>query len=323
MHINGLIMTLVLSVGLSACQGRSVVDREAPFGSKVVRLGDVEVAAVDGTAIYLSDVEQLARAKGDLTLAQNLDPKSSLFKSTLRELIDQRVLGLAAITQSLDQTETAKRRQATALEQLYGRFVIEKALLEKVTDEAVMRLYEEQKALNDRGPERRARVIVVATQEEAGEALQRLEDGEEFGVLAGILSIEEATRNKNGDLGYFSRDMLDGKIAKVAFETPLKTLAPVFETERGFHLLEVVAQRNVPQRPFEEMEPELREFLTYETINNMIRDLRAESDIRLNVAAPIDKSPASGVQDEAHANEDPNLIVTPDDPTGDDVKTDQ
>ena len=323
MHINGLVMTLVLSVGLSACQGQSVIDREAPFGSKVVRLGDVEVAAVDGTAIYLSDVEQLARAKGDLALAQSLDPKSPLFKATLRELIDQRVLGLAAITQSLDQTESAKRRQATALEQLYGRFVIEKALLEKVTDEAIMRLYEEQKALNDRGPERRARVIVVATQEEADDALQRLEDGEEFGVLAGILSIDEATRNKNGDLGYFSRNMLEKKIAKAAFETPLKTIAPVFETETGFHILEVVSQRNVPQRSFEDMETELRDFLTYETINNMIRDLRAASDIRLNVAAPVDKSPAIGVQGDALENEDPNLIVTPDDQAGDDVKVDQ
>ncbi|MEP6343936.1 MAG: peptidylprolyl isomerase [Maricaulaceae bacterium] len=313
-------MTLVLTVGLSACQGRSVIDREAPFGSKVVRLGDVEVAAVDGTAIYLSDVEQLARAKGDLTSTQSIDPNTSLFKTTLRELIDQRVLGLAAITQSLDQSESSKRRQATALEQLYGRFVIEKALSEKVTDEAIMRLYEEQKALNDRGPERRARIIVVATQEEADDALQRLEDEEEFGVLAGILSIDEATRNKNGDLGYFSRNMLEDDIAKITFATPLKQVAPIFETDAGFHILEVVSERNVPQRPFEDMEAELREFLTYETINNMISDLRAESDIRLNVAAPLD-TPQIVVKDITTGDEGVDLTDVPANPTTKDVKS--
>lgn len=326
MRINGLILTLALTVGLSACQGRSVIDREAPFGSKVVRLGDVEVAAVDGTAIYLSDVEQLARAKGDLTSTQSIDPNTSLFKTTLRELIDQRVLGLAAITQSLDQSESAKRRQATALEQLYGRFVIEKALSETVTDEAIVRLYEEQKTLNDRGPERRARIIVVATQEEADEALQRLEDEEEFGVLAGILSIDEATRNKNGDLGYFSRNMLDDDIAKIAFETPLKQVAPIFETDAGFHILEVVSERKVPQRPFEEMEAELREFLTYETINSMISDLRAESDIRLNVAAHLD-TPQTIVTDIAKdittGDEDLDLMDVPADTPNEDVKVDQ
>ena len=317
MRINGLIMTSMLALGLglgvSACQDRIVIDREAPFGSKVVRLGDVEVAAVDGTAIYLSDVEQLARAKGDLAATQSIDPNTSLFKSTLRELIDQRVLGLAAITQSLDQTETAKRRQATALEQLYGRFVIEQALRDKVTDEAIERLYEEQKALNDRGPERRALLIVVATQEEVDEVLTRLDEGEEFGVLAGILSIDAATKNKNGDLGYFSRDMLGPDISKAVFGTPLKSLAPVFETEDGFHIVKVMSQRQVPQRSFEDMEPELREFLTYETINNMIRDLRSESDIRLNVAAPLDTSPQSSTPEDETVSDDADLVPTPDD----------
>jgi len=289
MRVKWLIIPALMSITLLACQDRIVVDREAPFGSKVVRLGDVEVAAVDGTAIYLSDVEQLARTQGNLTSTQTIDLNSPLFKMTLRELIDQRVLGLAAITQSLDQTETAKRRQATALEQLYGRFVIETALREAVTDENIKRLFEEQKTLNTRGPERRARLILVETQEDADAAVKRLEAGEDFGVLAGVLSIDAATKNKNGDLGYFSQDMLPPMIAKTAFATPLKSVAPTFETENGFHILEVLSQRATPQRSFEEMEAELREFLTYETINNVIAELRTQSDIRLNVAVPLDR----------------------------------
>ena len=285
------LMGLGLMGGLMACQDRIVIDREAPFGSKVVRLGDVEVAAVDGTAIYLSDVEQLARTKGALADTQAIDVNTPLFKTTLRELIDQRVLGLAAITQSLDVTETAKRRQALALEQLYGRFVIEDVLRKHVTDETIKRLYDEQQALNNRGPERRARQIIVETQEEADAALKRLEAGEDFGVLAETLSIDGLTNKNNGDLGYFSRAMLDAKVAEVAFATPLKSLSPIFETKAGFHILEVLSARASAQRSFEEMEPELREFLTYETINNTIQALREGSDIRLNVAAPLDRPP--------------------------------
>jgi len=292
MQMKWLLIYGLASAGLLACQDKIVLDHAAPFGSKVVRLWDVEVATVDGTAIYLSDVEQMARTQGKLSDTQMIDPNSPLFKSILRELVDQRVLGLAAITQSLDQTQAAKRRQAIALEQLYGRLVIEAALDETVTDSAVRRLFEEQQALNDRGPERRARLILVATQEEADAVLTRLDEGEDFGVLAGILSIDEATRNKNGDLGYFSQQVLDQKIAKTVFQTPLKQRAPVFETEAGFHIIEVMSQRSVSQRSFEEMETELREFLTYEAINTTIRDLRARSDIRLNVVAPLDRPPS-------------------------------
>jgi peptidyl-prolyl cis-trans isomerase C len=291
MQLKWLVLPAVLMTGLMACQERIIIDRQAPFGSKVVRLGDVEVAAVDGTSIYLSDVEQMARAKGELTGAQNIDPDTALFKSTLRELIDQRVLALAAITEALDQSQAAKRRRAAVLEQLYGRLVIENELKLNVTDDEIRRLYDAQKTLNDRGPERRARLILVATQEEANAVLERLEGGEDFGVLAGVLSRDEATRNKNGDLGYFSRDMLADAVAKAAFETPVKSLAPVFETDDGFHILEVLDQRRAPQRSFEAMESELREFLTFETINNKIQSLRQASDIRLNVASTLDSQP--------------------------------
>jgi len=295
MQLKWVVLSTVLAVGISACQDRVLVDREVPFGSKVVRLGDVEVAAVDGTSIYLSDVEQTARAKGALTGAQNIDPDTALFKSTLRELIDQRVLALAAVTEALDQSETAKRRRAAVLEQLYGRLVIENELNIHVTDAALKRLYEAQSNLNSRGPERRARLIVVATQEEADAALKRLDAGEDFGVLAGVLSIDEATQNKNGDLGYFSRDMLARPVAKAAFETALKDRAPVFETEDGFHILEVTDQRVAAQRSFEDLEAELREFLTFETINNKIQTLRQGSDIRLNVVSALDRPQSNDV----------------------------
>ncbi len=283
------VLFTVLFLGAMSCQKRIIADQEAPFGAKLVRLGDVEVAAVDGTSIYLSDVEQAARVKGELTAAQKIDPDTALFKSTLRELIDQRVLALAAIKESLDQSETAKRRRAAVLEQLYGRYVIENELKLNVTDEAVKRLFEAQKKLNSRSPERRARLIVVASQEDADAVLERLQAGEDFGVLAGILSIDEATRHKNGDLGFFSKEMLARPVAKAAFETAVNSLAPVFETEVGFHILEVTGQRRPPQRQFEDMEAELREFLTFETINNKIKALRQQSEIRLNVASAVDR----------------------------------
>ena len=77
----------------------------------------------------------------------------------------------------------------------------------------------------------------------------------------------------------------------MAFAAPLKSLTPIFETPAGFHILEVLSQRTPPARSFEEMEAELREFLTYSTINKTINMLRERSDIRLNVAASLDRPP--------------------------------
>ena len=276
--------TLFASVMIGACQGGSMLDKKAPFGSKVVRLGDVEVATVDGTAIYLSDVAARARSNGDLAEDKDIDINSPVFQKTLRQLIDQRVLGLAAITQSLDQSETAKRRLATMREQIYGRFVIEDVLVKSVTDEEIKRLYEEQKSLNGQGQERLVRHIVVETGEEAEEALKRLTDGEDFDTLAGILSIDPTTQNNGGNLGWFSRGMLGQSISDTAFSTEIGSLSDIFESNQGFHILEVMASRTTPQKSFEELEPKLREFLTYEAINKTIQTLRYNSDIRQRVA---------------------------------------
>ncbi|HHI88820.1 MAG TPA: peptidylprolyl isomerase, partial [Hellea balneolensis] len=169
---------------LVACQGQHVIAEKPLFGDKVVRLGDTVVAEVEGTSIYLSDVEHAAQAKGLISEDGHLTPKDPLFQSTLDELIDQRLLALEALKRSLDQDNETKRRLAMARERILADVVVADTLSKAITDDAVKRMYEEQKALQTKAPQIRARKLVVADEKTANQLKELIEKGGDFAELA-------------------------------------------------------------------------------------------------------------------------------------------
>jgi len=69
-----------MSLSIGACQDRLLVDDTTPFGEGVVRLGDTEVAEIDGTKLYLSDVERTAAAQGLIEIGSPLTPQNPIFQ---------------------------------------------------------------------------------------------------------------------------------------------------------------------------------------------------------------------------------------------------
>ena len=265
----------------SGCQDRLVVADNSPFGEGVLRLGDTEVAAIDGTKIYLSDVERTAAAKGLIEEGSPLTPGQPIFQQTLDELIDQRLLALDALRRSLDQDDETRRRLSAARERILGNALVEQHLRETVNEASIRRMYDEQSGLRNRGDEVLARHILLATEEDAIEAAQSLEAGKDFAALARELSQDTGTQERGGDLGYFTKDMLDSDFTDIVFATPVGTRAKPFKTQYGWHIVEVQKRRAAAQPSFENMRSEILNFMTYDEIQNILTRLRAQGDVKL------------------------------------------
>jgi len=69
-----------------------------------------------------------------------------------------------------------------------------------------------------------------------------VEGGRDFGTMAYLFS-EDGSKVQNGDLGYISRDQVVGEFAAVAFRMKLMEVSEVFETEFGFHILQVLEKK--------------------------------------------------------------------------------
>lgn len=253
----------------------------SPFGESVVRLGDTEVAEIDGTKIYLSDVERTAAAQGLIEQGSPLTPGQPVFQKVLDELIDQRLLALDALRQSLDQEDETRRRLAAARERILGNLLVENHLKNTVNETTIRRMYDEQAGLRNRGEEVQARHILLKDEETAREIAKKLANGEDFAALARELSEDEGSRDAGGNLGYFTNDMLEAKFTKVAFATKKGEISDPFETEYGWHILQVQDRRKASQPSFEDMRSEILNFMTYDEIQNILKSLRAQGDVKL------------------------------------------
>ena len=93
----------------------------------------------------------------------------------------------------------------------------------------------------------RARHILVASEGEAEQLLERLENGESFARLAARHSLDVSTKSFGGDLGWFVRgELLDPTLGAAAFSQRLGEIDGPIGTRLGYHILQVVAKAERP-----------------------------------------------------------------------------
>jgi peptidyl-prolyl cis-trans isomerase SurA len=71
----------------------------------------------------------------------------------------------------------------------------------------------------------------------------RVKKGEDFATLARLYSQDPGSAPEGGDLGFFDRTVMVKEFTANAFKLKAGEISPVFETENGFHFLQVIERR--------------------------------------------------------------------------------
>ncbi|RZK41448.1 MAG: peptidylprolyl isomerase [Pedobacter sp.] len=71
----------------------------------------------------------------------------------------------------------------------------------------------------------------------------RIKNGEDFSFLAKSYSEDPGSAPEGGDLGFFNRNEMFKEFTQWAFKLKAGELSPVFETEAGYHIVQVIERR--------------------------------------------------------------------------------
>ena len=142
----------------------------------------------------------------------------------------------------------------------------------EVNDQAIDAYYREHAASYDTPEKRRARHILLRvadgdTQEvksakraEAEQILDRIKKGSKFAQLAEQHS-EDASKNRGGDLGFFSRGQMVQPFEEAVFGLKKGEVSGVVETPFGFHIIQLEEIMPAKTQTLAEVRPAIRAIL--------------------------------------------------------------
>ena len=121
---------------------------------------------------------------------------------------------------------------------------------------------------------------VEETRQQLSDIRDRVLNGEDFGDLASEFSEDPGSAKQGGDLGWLGKGVLAPEFEETMLNSEIGEISEVFETQFGFHFLEVLGKRN------HELTDELISNRAYQILyaskfdvelENTLRTMRAEA----------------------------------------------
>jgi len=257
---------------------------------------DPVVARVNGVDIRESD---LAFAEEEIGSNIPSIPPEQKRDYLINYLADVIVLSQAAEEQKLADRPDVKHRLAFDRNRLLMEALLQNVGKSALSDSAEHQVYDEAIKQVKNEEEVHARHILVPTEDEAKAIVAQLKGGADFATLAKEKS-KDPGGAEGGDLGYFTKDQMVPEFADVAFKLDKGQISDPVKTQFGWHVIKVEDKRVKPTPTFEQVKPQIENYVAHRAQAEMVENLRKTAKIErldkpvaadpsLNPAAPAKK----------------------------------
>jgi peptidyl-prolyl cis-trans isomerase C len=257
---------------------------------------DPVVARANGVDIHESDLAFAEEEIGGNIPAMPPDQKRDYL---VNYLVDVVLLSQAAEQQKLADRPDVKHRLSFDRNRLLMESLLQDTGKTALSDAAEHQVYDEAIKQAKSVEEVHARHILVPTEDEAKAILAQLKGGADFATLAKEKSKDPGAA-EGGDLGYFTKDQMVPEFAEVAFKLDKGQLSDPVKTQFGWHIIEVEDKRMKPTPTFEQVKPQLENYVAHRAQAQLVDNLRKTATIErldkpvapvpsLNPAAPAKK----------------------------------
>jgi len=138
--------------------------------------------------------------------------------------------------------------------------------------------YEENKEAFVLG-ERRASHIQLDDEATAKKVKAKLDAGADFAEMAAEYSVDEATKNNGGDIGYFKSGDTVPEFEEAAFSLEAGEICEPVKSSFGWHIIMVTDVREYT--PYEEALPQIRQALLYDSYTDKMEKLSKEMGVEI------------------------------------------
>jgi len=259
---------------------------------------DPLVAKVNGVEIHQSD---LAVAEDEAGQLPPMSPDAK--KDYLVQFVaDMMLVAKAAEDKKLGDTDNFKRRMVFARNKLLMEDLLQSVGKAALTDEAMHKVYDEAVKQMGQVQEVHARHILIraaegddkaskAAEDKIKAIIARLKKGEDFETVAKEVTEDPSGKANGGDLGYFTKEQMVPEFSEVAFKLDKGQISDPVKTQFGWHVIKVEDKRVKPPPTFEEVKPQIEQYVTRKAQAELVQKLRAEAKIEKMYKVVDEKKP--------------------------------
>jgi peptidyl-prolyl cis-trans isomerase C len=269
----------------------------APAATLGAQDSDPVIARANGVDIHQSDLAFADEEIGSNVPAQMTPEQKREYLITY--LSDVIVLAQAAEQQQLGNKPDVQRQVTFERNKVLMEALLRNAGKAAQTDDAMHKVYDEAVKKMTNEEEVHARHILVPTEQEAKDIEAQLKGGADFAALAKEKSKDPGAAN-GGDLGYFTKDQMVPEFADAAFKLDKGQISDPVHTQFGWHIIKVEDKRIKPTPTFDQVKPQLENFVAHRAQAELVDNLRKTAKIErldqpaspnpaLNPAAPVKK----------------------------------
>lgn len=200
-------------------------------------------------------------------------------QNVLRGIVTEKLVMEEALKQNTDKNDAVLREIEEAKKKIILRHFLDAKTDGAIGEAEVKAEYDRMvRSLKDE-KEVRARHILVATEKEAKELAEKIEDGEKFEKIAEEFSKDPGTAKQGGDLGYFTKDRMVKEFADAAFDLDKEEVSDPIKSPFGWHIIKVEDVRSVTIPTYNDAKDSIKMRLQEKKLNSYVQQLLNQSDI--------------------------------------------
>lgn len=237
----------------------------------------------DGAKITLQQVRDNV---GSLPAELQNEPFHKLFMPVLLRLVDTTLLTQKAKAEKVEESEEFKKKLDDAEKMTLQNLFMQKKLETAITQPMLREIYNEVSVMFPKDDmEINLRHILVKTKEEAMDIIKEVKKGgaTRFNELVKEKSLDEQSKEKNGEIGYLPQSELSPELATVVKKAPKATMLPepIQLGQDGYSVIRVEDKRRREVPSFDKVLPQLMKIAQQRESAKFIKKLIEDSNIQI------------------------------------------